>query len=154
MGVRLPIVATPPNFRRDTDFGMSAQDQNPTGPTKAETLRGNVTITVELNDGTWQPVIVRQLPIREMERWLSIIDDEPAVAELFASQPEGWSELLPPESIERIVVEGERLNRDFFGRWLDRRTARKEWLAPVLARNAALQGSLPTGSPSLPSKPA
>lgn len=132
---------------------MSAQASNPQhdSATKAETLRGGVTLTVTFIDGEPETVLVRQLPVRDFDRWLAVLDDEPRAVELFTDRPKGWADRLDLESVERVIAEGERVNRDFFERWLHRRTQRKEWLAPILLRNAAAGGvSSPTGSPSLP----
>ena len=126
----------------------------PTEPTKAETLRGGQNLTVTLDDGATEFVFVRQLPVKDFEPWLLCLDDEPRVAELLCAKEPGWGDRLGIESLEAVVGTGERLNRDFFERWLGRRTARKEWLAPLLARNADVVGSLPTGSPNSPSTPA
>jgi non-ribosomal peptide synthetase component F len=124
------------------------------GPTKAETLRGGTTVRVTHHDGSTGDVLVRQLPIRDFERWLTVMDDEPRVVELFTEHSEGWGDTLTPESLETVVTEGERLNRDFFERWLQRRLARKEWLAPLLRRGASVSENLPTGSPRSPSNAA
>lgn len=129
---------------RKPDFRMSA----PNEPTKAETLRGGQQIPVTLQDGASDSVFVRQLPVKEFEPWLGCLDDEPRAAELMCGKESGWGDRLTVESLEAVIATGERLNRDFFERWLGRRTARKEWLAPLLARNAAVVGSLPTGSPN------
>lgn len=126
----------------------------PSEPTKAETLRGGQHVAVTLSDGTTETVLVRQLPVKDFEAWLAALDDEPRVVALLCERDACWVELLTNESIEAIVTTGERLNRGFFERWLQRRTARKEWLAPILARNAAVVGSLPTGSPNSASTPA
>ena len=93
-------------------------------------------------------------PVKDFDPWLLCLDDEPRVAELLCAKEPGWGDRLGIESLEAVVGTWERLNRDFFERWLGRRTARKEWLAPLLARNAAVVGSLPTGSPNSPSTPA
>lgn len=130
---------------------MSAQTES--GPTKTETLSGGTTLRVTHNDGTTSEILVRQLPVRDFERWLGVMDDEPRVVELFTERPEGWGDTLTPVSLELVVMEGERVNRDFFERWLHRRLARKEWLAPLLARSAAVAGGLPTGLPNSPSNP-
>ena len=123
-------------------------------PTKAETLRGGQDLHVQLDDGATETVLVRQLPVKDFEIWLASLDDEPRAAELLCGRDEGWGDRLSVESLEAVILAGERLNRDFFERWLQRRTARKEWLAPLLARNAAVVANLPTGSPSSASTPA
>lgn len=120
-------------------------------PTKADTLRGGQSIIVTFDDGSTESVFVRQLPVKDFEAWLGALDDEPRVAALLCERDSCWVDRLTNESLEAIVTTGERLNRDFFERWLQRRTARKEWLAPLLARNAAVVATLPTGSPNSPS---
>ena len=115
-------------------------------PTKAETLRGGQHVTVSLEGGAPEKVFVRQLPVKDFEAWLVALDDEPRVAELLCRQEKGWGDRLEIGSLELVVTEGERLNRDFFERWLQRRTARKEWLMPLLTRNMAAGGTSPTTS--------
>lgn len=129
---------------------MSATNE----PTKADTLRGGQIIIVTFDDGSTESVFVRQLPVKDFEAWLGALDDEPRVVALLCGRDACWVDRLTNESMEAIVTTGERLNRDFFERWLQRRTARKEWLAPLLARNAAVVATLPTGSPNSPSMPA
>lgn len=128
--------------------------EHPDGPTKDETLRGGLNLTVTFTEGSQEPVFVRQLPVREFEAWLACLDDEPRAAELLCGKESGWGDRLSIDSLEAVITGGERVNRDFFERWLQRRTARKEWLAPLLARNAAVVATLPTGSPSSASRPA
>ena len=123
-------------------------------PTKAETLRGGQHFTVNLEGGAAEKVFVRQLPVKDFEAWLIALDDEPRVAELLCQQEKGWGDRLEIGSLELVVTEGERLNRDFFERWLQRRTARKEWLMPLLTRNLEAGGTSPTTSPNSASKPA
>ncbi len=123
-------------------------------PTKAETLRGGQHFTVNLEGGVPEKVFVRQLPVKDFEAWLVALDDEPRVAELLCQQEKGWGDRLEVVSLELVVTEGERLNRDFFERWLQRRTARKEWLMPLLTRNLEAGGTSPTTSPNSVSKPA
>ncbi len=127
---------------------------NPSEPTKSETLRGGKSMTVRFEDGSTEVVFIRQLPLKEFETWLQVLDDEPRSAELMCGKPPGWGERLTCVSMGELIEEAERINRDFFERWLQRRTARKEWLQPLLVRNAALVSNLPIGSPNSPSKPA
>jgi len=39
-----------------------------------------------------------------------------------------WAEQLEPESHERVITEGERINSAFFGRWVERQKARESLL--------------------------
>ena len=120
---------------------------------KTETLFGGQEIEVSLTSGQTEQVFIRQLPIRQMPQMLAALEDENRLVELFCEKPEGWSDGLTVESFEKVVTEGERLNADFFSRWVQRRLTRQEKVMPgiteKLAKNAGLP--LPTGSPSAPS---
>lgn len=119
----------------------------------AETLFGGLEMEADLAAGGAEKVFIRQIPIRQMPRMLAALEDENRLVELFCDKPEGWSDTLTVESFEKIINEGERLNADFFSRWVQRRLTRQEKVMPgiteKLARNAGLP--LPTGSPSAPS---
>lgn len=118
-----------------------------------ETLFGGIQLEVALVTGGTETVFIRQLPVRLMPQMLASLEDENRLVELFCDRPEGWSDNLAAESFEKVVLEGERLNADFFSRWVQRRLTRQEKVMPgitaQLARNAGL--ALPTGSPNAPS---
>ncbi len=120
---------------------------------KTETLFGGLEVEVALTSGQTEQVFIRQLPIRQMPQMLAALEDENRLVELFCDKPEGWSDGLTVESFEKVVTEGERLNADFFSRWVQRRLTRQEKVMPgiteKLAKSAGLP--LPTGSPSAPS---
>jgi hypothetical protein len=88
-----------------------------------------------------------------MPQMMANLENENQLVELFCDRPKGWSDSITPESFEKVVQEGERMNTDFFVRWFQRRLTRQEKVMPgiteKLARNAGLP--LPTGSPSAPS---
>jgi hypothetical protein len=125
-------------------------------PTKIETLMGGKVVTVALRDGAKEEITVQQLAVAQMPRMLAVIEDEAAMVELFCSKPKGWATTLTPESHEEIVTEGERLNADFFGRWVQRQLQRRERLVPGItqAMQSTVLSNLRTGSPSSPSSPA
>jgi hypothetical protein len=116
-----------------------------------ETIRGGVDLEVQLVGGGTEQVFVRQIPIRLMPQLLATLEDEPRMVELFCDRPEGWSDTLTPEAFERLVAEGERLNADFFSRWLRRRLDRQERLLPGITEQLARNAGLPTGSLKSPS---
>lgn len=125
-------------------------DTQATGPTSIETLFGGVEVPITMLDGTAGRVTVRQLPIRVMPALLLAQDDEAASIELYCDKPAGWADTITRDSAERIVVEGERINADFFARWLARRVARYQRAAPWLVDSL----NSPAPSPASPSKPA
>ena len=118
-----------------------------------ETLFGGAELEVNLMAGGTEKVFVRQIPVRLMPEMLANLEDENRLVELFCDRPEGWSDSLAVESFEKVVLEGERLNADFFSRWVQRRLTRQEKVMPGiterLARNAGFP--LPIGSPNAPS---
>ncbi len=124
--------------------------------TKIETLMGGKTVAAALRDGTKEEVFVQQLAVAQMPRMLAVIEDEAAMVELFCAKPKGWAANLSPEAHEELVTEGERLNADFFARWVQRQLQRRERLVPGItqAMQSTVLSSLRTGSPSSPSNPA
>jgi hypothetical protein len=124
--------------------------------TKLETLMGGKMVTVTLREGAKEEITVQQLAVAQMPRLLAVMEDEAAMVELFCGKPKGWAVTLTPEAHEEIVTEGERLNADFFGRWVQRQLQRRERLVPGItqAMQSTVLSSLRTGSPSSPSSPA
>lgn len=124
-------------------------------PHPNETLYGQIKLTVTMSDGSTEEVAVLQLPISSYPALTEALDDEVRAAEIYAGKERGWGARLSPGDHERIITEGERINSDFFGRWLQRRLARQEKVFPGIAdqiRRAALPS--PTTLPSSASTPA
>jgi hypothetical protein len=103
---------------------------NEPGPTPLETLNGSGEIVVTRLDGTTESVRLRQITLGECEKLLLVQGDEIALACLYTGKERAWFEALDPVSQEQVVIEGDRINADFFGRWLSRRLARQERIAP------------------------
>ena len=121
-------------------------------PTPTETLLGGSTATVRHLDGHTEAVRLRQLPVRQLPELLAALDDEARMLELFTGKPAAWVDVLPTDEFERLLAEGERINADFFRRWLDRRMQRQEKLMPGLTERL-LGRALPPSPPSPPSSP-
>jgi len=83
-------------------------------------LNGGVDVKVSHTEGTSEDVKVRQLPIRQMDRWAELAGNEPALVELYCGKPEGWADTLVNEDYEMIVDLGDQLNRPIFDRWIAR----------------------------------
>ena len=98
-------------------------------PTNLETLLGGLDLVAAKTDGSTEPIKVRQLPVKLYPAYLAALTNEPRMVELFCDRPAGWADTLTPPAFEAIVLEGERLNADFFGRWQLRRQ-RREALLP------------------------
>lgn len=101
------------------------------GPTPIETLNGSGEIVVVSADLTEKQTIrLRQITLGECEKLLMAQGDEIALACLYTGKDRAWFDTLSADSQEQVVVEGDRINADFFGRWLSRRLARQERIAP------------------------
>jgi hypothetical protein len=115
-----------------------------TEPTKNETLFGGADFIATHTDGATESVKIAQIPIKDFPKFLQVQDDELKMAEFFCGKPEGWASSLSLDSLEGIITEGERINADFFSRWVQRRIARQERLIPGLTQKAL--SALPTGA--------
>ena len=115
------------------------------------TLLGGRQITVKKQDGTEETVTVRQLPISAVEDYMKALDSEPALADLYCEKPKGWSLSVTRDDFEQVVIVGGELNDSFFSRYLGRRVARLEMLAPGTRQRIADRLPLPNLSPLPPS---
>jgi len=146
--------------------------ENKKGPSKLETLMGGNEIAVVLLDTGSERVKVRQLAVKYLPELLRIESslpfDEIAEVCLLTGKETDWAERLAPESHEAIINEGEKLNRDFFGRWVSRQPKRESHelaileaitknpvLAEAMAKYMARQSTEPPPppSPTLSSRP-
>lgn len=92
------------------------------------TLMGGTELVVQKVDGSSETVKVLQLPIKLFPRLRGCLQDEGAQAELYCGKEKGWSDLLTPASHEEVITTGERINRDFFLRWVERLKARETYV--------------------------
>lgn len=97
---------------------------------KAATLTGSFEFHVNHSNGDKSVVKVRQLPIKEFPKFLQVQDDELEMIDFVCGKTKGFAETLTPECHEALVAEIEKVNADFFLRWVERRKARVEKLAP------------------------
>jgi hypothetical protein len=125
------------------------------------TLLGGTELSVSFLDSQRAVVKVRQLPVRDLPRYLNVYQNEAATVELFCDRPAGWADQLALESFEELLAIGEKLNLDFLSRYAARQLARNEKLLPgfrekvmgdLLGRPAGVSTSPATPRPS-PSKP-
>lgn len=116
------------------------------------TLMGGTDLVVTKRDGSTETVKVLQLGIEKYPELLQSMDDEIASINLYCGRSStGFATSLTLQSQEAVIEAGEKVNSDFFKRWIDRRMARTERLQPGLLEkiNAALVQS----STSLPKQP-
>jgi hypothetical protein len=117
------------------------------GPTKQETLLGETEIKVDRLDGLHAIAKIQQLPLAKMAELAAALSDEVAMVKLFSGLD---ANELTRESAEAIVVEGERINMDFFERWDTRRKSRSAMIPKQSPEDiAALITALAKTNPDL-----
>ena len=89
------------------------------------TLLGGEKLGLQFLSGETGEVFVRQLPIKDYPAYLACQQDELRQVELLCGQEKPWAETLTPESHESVITLGDKLNSDFFSRWLERKKKRE-----------------------------
>src|SRR6266481_4341926 len=102
---------------------MSTQERTQTNPivqlpNSMETLLGYADVEVTYLNGEKETVRVRQFKVSECADYMKVMDYEDRAIAFLARKPESWADTLTVESWEKIITEGERLNGDFFSRWV------------------------------------
>jgi len=112
-------------------------------------LAGTVNFRAVMLDGSEIDVAVRQLRLRELPKLADCIGDEAAMLKLCTSLSEAQIDSISLKSAEGLVTLCERLNMDFFQRWLERQLRRNEAVVPGVRAKiaAAVDSALPTTSP-------
>lgn len=141
---------------------------DPSSETKAEGLvlaAGGVEVEIEYREtGQKEFVKVAQLPVRSMERYLRVFDDEEKAIELFCGKQDGWAALLTAASHNELIEKGQEINFPLFEGWYRRRMARAELLSPGVnakimdlmgdVARSAIESTSPSSSPASPVAPA
>jgi hypothetical protein len=124
--------------------------------TSIQTLLGGQEINVTHLDGTVEAVKVRQLPVKDMPRYMAVFEDVEKSAELFCAKPAGWAETITRESFKEIITVGEGLNLDFLEWHATGAQRRREKVMPGFTEKimSAAISRLPNGSAALPSNAA
>jgi hypothetical protein len=120
-------------------------------PTPTETLLGGKKVSAAKKDGTAEDVFVRQIGIEDCPAYLELQDDELSIIEFVAQKPAGWAKTLTPSCQEQLLEESERINADFFSRWVDRQKKRADKLMPgIVEKKIAALSVLPISPPKPP----
>lgn len=109
---------------------MSREKEETKMPDPMTTLIGGTEITVTKIDGSVEVVKVIQVPIKLFPKYAEALEDEPKLVALITGKDQAWVDSLTHESFEAVISTGEALNKDFFGRWLQRRLERQERMFP------------------------
>lgn len=114
------------------------------------TLVGGIDLSITKLDGSTESVKVRQLPVKLFPQYLATMLDEQKQVELLCDRQPGWADTLTPDSHELIVMEGEKLNRDFFSRWLQRKKEREALIPkPSTGEVVAMLEAINRANPAL-----
>ena len=88
-------------------------------------------VEVVFRDGVTKEVVrVRQFGLEECPTMLRLMaeDDETKLIAFYTQKDPAWAARLMPQSQEQILEVGERLNKDFFEHWLQRRRRHRAML--------------------------
>lgn len=105
-----------------------------------DTLNGGRLVAVTLLDGTSAEFRVRQLPLRDYEKAMTLLADEIALTAFICGHEKSWCENLAPESYEQIRLASEEVNAHGFFAYAGRQLQK---LQAEIERNAALAATLP-----------
>ena len=83
---------------------------------KTAALLGGQEVTAALIDGSTETVKVRQLPIRQLQKFMALMGDEAAMVELVCDKPNGWADSLSIDSFEAIAALAWKINHPTFER--------------------------------------
>ncbi|MDR2462214.1 MAG: hypothetical protein LBD30_00325 [Verrucomicrobiales bacterium] len=114
---------------------------------QSKALLGGRALTVTFRDEHTEEVIVRELPIRHIQKLALTLDDEAAQAELYTGNEEGWDDTLTAASHEAVIKLGGELNFPLLQRWLERKGAAIAAVSPPLAKITAGRNLLPVLPP-------
>ncbi len=115
------------------------------------TLNGGKELTLTIGEES-RTFFVKQVTIREMQRYLELQDDEIGIVAFCTNQTAEEVQALPLEVQEQLVEACEEVNADFFSRWLQRQQRRMERMAPgLLEKQMAALSALKTTAPKSPS---
>jgi len=136
---------------------MNTKEQvgsTPTAQDNFTTMMGGIDLTVTLQDGSSETVKVLQLPIEKYPELAAKWGDEQAQIDLYCSKPSGWAKTLTVASHDQVMEEAEKVNGDFFTRWLRRRMGKVDALRPGALDKVFETSTLPSSSPKRPLRPA
>lgn len=119
---------------------------------KMATMLGGVEVTLNRKDGLTEVLKVRQIPVEEYPGYLKAQEDECAMVDILCGKPSGFFKELTPDSFEQVIIQGEEINKDFFGRWVQRKLARQEKLFPGVTDRILKSAALQNPSSSSPTK--
>lgn len=114
------------------------------------TLTGGRELDVAKLDGSRETVFVRQLPVRLFQSYMATMQDEAKQVELLCSKEAGWADGITLASHEEILQAGNKLNSDFFSRWLERQKERAAMLPkPDVGEAVKILEALQRSNPAL-----
>lgn len=85
-----------------------------TNPQNQATAFGGVEMTVRHIGGNEERVQVRQLPLRDMQAYVSATGDPVQKVALLTGNPDTWAQDLEPGSAFALMKKGDEINASFF----------------------------------------
>lgn len=101
-------------------------------------LTGGELISVNMRDGSTQGVVVRLMTMRELQGYMTGLDDISGFIELACAKPKGWADELAPQSVFDVDEAARRLNDPTLDRLIQRQVSAVQMMKPMLARLGSL----------------
>lgn len=101
-------------------------------------LTGGEQLVAKLRDGTTETVTVRLMTMRELQGYITGIDDISAFVEMACKKPAGWADNLTPDSLFDLDEVTRRLNDPILDRLIQRQVNAVQKMRPMAAKLASL----------------
>jgi hypothetical protein len=136
----------------------------PADPPVSQTTKalGFEPVPVTFRDGTTGTVNVRTITIREVHKFLDMLQEEADLVEFLTLQEKGWDDKLLPASHELLIERGFALNHPICEGYWNRQKRNRDWLTKeavalvevlkkLASRTSSAKPPAPSDAPSTPS---
>ena len=122
---------------------MSTPTETPTPatPSPYALLCGGESVVVTFRDGTTETVIVNLMSLRQLQGYISGIENVSDLVELACKKPKGWADELMPDSALKLDEVARRLNDPTLDRLIERQMVAIQKLKPMMSKLGALTSS-------------
>lgn len=113
-------------------------------------IKNEFPVEVTYLDGSHGRVGIKLPPLRDMARYLQLLDDDAAMVEMLTGLDRADVDQITDESVFRICDEAAHIMHPRVAAWVDRQAAKTESYAPILGKARAKIEATAT-SPGRPS---
>ena len=111
---------------------------NPPSTPPMTILSGGERYNAVMRDGTTETVTVRMMTIRELQGYISGIDDVSSFVEMACAKPTGWADTVFPDSLFALDEAARALNDPILDRLILRQVSAVQKMKPMMQNLASL----------------